>query len=152
HLIGALDPWLEVLEQSAHAREEVRYLRERRHAGGLLEPAEQKTGRAIHGAQRRPAGREVGLHEPLDDLAIEEVPDPPGRLEEIEGMARRGGVHDDEIVAAALGEHAQLLDRHVLLRAGEGPREVLVEAVGEDTITRLGRRVALDERVPGPLL
>ncbi len=67
-------------------------------------------------------------------------------------MAGRRRVDHDQVVVAALREHAQLFDRHVLLGAREGLRQVLVEAIGEDAIARLGRRMALDERVPGALL
>src|SRR5438128_1917124 len=150
--MGAVDAGLEVLEEPAHAREEVRDLGERRDARRLLEAAEQEARGAVHGAQRGPARREVGAHEPLDDLAVEEVGDPPRGFEEIERVARRRGVDHDQVVAAALGQPAELLDRHVLVRAGEALREVLVEVVGEDAVAGLGRRVALDERVPGALL
>src|SRR5439155_3128597 len=151
-LVGAVDARLEVLEEPAHVREEVRDLGQRRDAGGLLEAAKQKAGGAVHGAQRRPARREVRAHEPFDDLAVEEVGDPARGLEEVERVARRRGVDHDQVVAAALGQRAELLDRHVLVRAREALREVLVEPVGEDAVARLGRRVPLDEGIPRPLL
>ena len=53
-------------------------------------------------------------------------------------MARRRRVDDDQVVLAALGEHAELLDRHVLVRAREALREVLVEAVLQDPLAHLG--------------
>ena len=89
----------------------------------------RKPAAAVHRPQRRPAGGEVRPHEPPDDALVEEVAEALRRLEEVERVARRRRVDDDQVVVAALGEHAELLDRHVLLRAGEGLREVLVEGV-----------------------
>ena len=78
---------------------------------------------------------------------------PLRRLEEVERMAGRRRVDDDQVVAAAGVQLGELLDRHVLLRAGEALRQVLIEAVGEDALAHLrGRRVALDQLVPGALL
>ena len=48
-----------------------------------------------------------GLTNHLTTLAIEEVVDALRRFEEVERMARRRRVDDDQIVAAALGEHAR---------------------------------------------
>jgi len=39
-----------------------------------------------------------------------------GRLQEVEGVLRRGRVHHYQVVGAALLQLEQLLDRHVLLR------------------------------------
>ncbi|TMA66610.1 MAG: hypothetical protein E6J68_07505, partial [Deltaproteobacteria bacterium] len=47
-LMGAVDAGLEVLEEPAHAREEVRDLGERRDARRLLEAAEQEARGAVH--------------------------------------------------------------------------------------------------------
>ena len=47
---------VEVLEEAAHAGEEVGDLGERRDAGRLLDAAEEEARGAVHGAQRRPAG------------------------------------------------------------------------------------------------
>src|SRR2546425_300947 len=68
HLVGAIDPALEVLEELAHAREEIRYLRQRRDPRRLLEASEKEPRRPVHGAERGPAGGEVGPQEPADDL------------------------------------------------------------------------------------
>jgi hypothetical protein len=71
----------------------------------------------------------------------------------VERVAGRRRVDDDQVVAIAGVQLGQLLDRHVLLRAGEAARQVLVETVAEDALADLRRRrVALDQRVPGALL
>src|SRR2546430_5110037 len=83
-LVGTVDARLEVLEEPAHAREEIRYLGERGYARRLLEAPEEKPRRPIHRAERGPPRGEVGADEPLDDLPVEEVGDPARRLEEVE--------------------------------------------------------------------
>ena len=79
-----------------------------------------------------------GRHEPVHDAAVEEVGDALRRLEEVERVARRRRVDDDQVVAPAGVQLAELLDGHVLLRAGEALRQVLVEAVVEDALAHLG--------------
>src|SRR5262249_45432932 len=152
YLVRPVDPTLKVLEELAHAREEIRYLGERGDARRLLETAEEKPGRPVHGPQRGPSRREVRAQEPADDLPVEKIADAAWCLQEVEGVARGWRVDDDQVVAPALHQHAELLDRHVLVRAGEALREMLIERVGEDPGTRLGGGVPLDQRIPGALL
>ena len=55
-------------------------------------------------------------------------------------LRRRRRVEDEQVVAVLGVELEELLHRHVLLRAGERVRELLVDAVGEDAVPRLGVR------------
>ena len=52
-------------------------------------------------------------------------------------LRRRRRVEDEQVVAVLGVELEQLLHRHVLLRAGERGRELLVDAVVEDPVARL---------------
>ena len=75
-----------------------------------------------------------------------------GSLEEVEGVSRRGSVHDDEVEAAFFGQLVELLHRHVLLGARESFGQVAVEAVLKDSFGLLGRIGMLaDEVVEGAL-
>src|SRR5207253_727035 len=106
----------------------------RRDAGRLLELAEEKSGRAVHRFRRNPAAREVRHHQPADEAAIEELADALWRLEEVERVLRRRRVEDDQVIGAALDEHAELLDRHVLVRAREALREIQIKSIAEDAL------------------
>ena len=72
-----------------------------------------------------PAGLRRRGEEP-DEPPVEERPEPGGRVEEVQRGPARRGVDDDEVPAlgsASRGPQlAELLHRHVLLRAGEGAR------------------------------
>ena len=62
--------------------------------------------------------------------------EPLGRVEEVERVAGRRRVEHEQVVAALLVQLVELLHRHVLLRAGHGVRELLVDAVREDGVAR----------------
>ena len=67
-------------------------------------------------------------------------------------MAGGRGVEDDEVPALVRAQLEELLHRHVLVAAGEGGRDVAVEAVAEDALAGGGvGRVAGDEGVEGAL-
>ena len=75
-----------------------------------------------------------------------------GRVEEVEGVARRRRVEDEQVVVAALVDLVELLHRHVLLRAGERARDLPVDPVVEDPLAGLlVGSVALDHLVEGRL-
>src|SRR6266540_57180 len=72
------------------------------------------------------------------------------RVQEVERRARRRGVHHQQLVAPGLVQLVELLHGHVLLRAGQGRGEALVEPVGEDALGLLVvARLALDDLVEG---
>ena len=58
------------------------------------------------------------------------------RVEEVERVAGGRRVEHEQVVAALVVELVQLLHRHVLLRAGHGVRQLLVDAVGEHRVAR----------------
>ena len=75
-----------------------------------------------------------------------------GRVEEVERVARRRRVDDDDVELLGVDELVELLHRHVLLGARQRAGQVLVERLAEDRLRLLGRAgVALDEVVEGPL-
>ena len=84
-----------------------------------------------------------------------------GRVEEVQRGPRRRRVDDDEVPPRAavvvpvradlLVELAELLHRHVLLRARERAGDRLVEGVREDLVGLLGGRVGDDDLVERPL-
>ncbi len=76
----------------------------------------------------------------------------PGRLEEVERVARGRRVEHEQVEVALLRELVELGDRGELLRAGDGARELAVDAVALDLLGALGRRgEPLDQLVERPL-
>src|SRR4029078_6139493 len=67
-----------------------------------------------------------------DRAALEEAGQAPGRVEEVERVARRRRVEHQQVVGALLVELVQLGDRGELLGAGDRARELLVDPVLED--------------------
>ena len=81
-----------------------------------------------------PGGDAGRLHEHLHAAALDELREPLGRVEEVEGVAGGRGVEDEEVVAALLVDLEELLHRHVLLGAGQGVGELAVDPVLEDPV------------------
>ena len=79
-------------------------------------------------------------HQQPEEPVVEEPGQPPGRVEEVEGVPRRRRVDDDEVEAALLVQLVELLHRHVLLRARQRAGDVAVEAVLEDALAPARRR------------
>ena len=77
-------------------------------------------------------------HEHPVEAVVEEAGQAPRRVEEVERVARRRRVDDDEVEVALLVQLVELLHRHVLLRARERAGDVAVEAVVEDALGLLG--------------
>ena len=102
----------------------------------------------LHGHAGDLEGRARRHHQQPEDAVVEQPHEPARRVEEVERVAGRWRVDDDEIEAAFVVQLVQLLHRHVLLRAAERAGDVAVEAVVEDALglVRLGR-VAGDEPV-----
>ena len=92
-----------------------------------------------------PAGRQ---HQQAEQPVVEEPGEHAGRLEEVERVAGRRCVDDDEVEALVVMEQVQRLGRHVLLGAAQRRRHVAEERVGEDALG-LGvvGRVAANDRV-----
>ena len=61
-----------------------------------------------------------------------------GRVEEVERVAGRRRVDDDEVEVAVVVELVELLHRHVFLRAAERAGHVAIEAVVEDALRLVG--------------
>jgi hypothetical protein len=100
--------------------------------------------RLLEQAEAEAAGRERRVDQHLDDPALEELDQPLGRLEEVEGVLRGRRVDDDQIVLVALPHLVDLLHRRVLDAARQRLRSVLVERVLQDPLARLA---ALGESV-----
>ena len=95
------------------------------------------------------AGR---LHEDLSARPSMNCSSRFGRVEEVEGVARRRRVEDEQVVAPGGVDLVELLHRHVLLGAGERRGELLVDAVVQDPVAALGiRSVLADDVVEGLL-
>ena len=89
------------------------------------------------------AGPRAGASEQPDQPTVEEAREPLRGVEEVQRGARGRGVDHDQVVAA-VGQRlpvqlAQLLHRHVLLRAGERARQRDVERVLQDLLGLLRR-------------
>jgi hypothetical protein len=69
--------------------------------------------------------------------AVVEHPCEPARASGSQSVTGQGRVDHGEVEPAAVVELAQLLHRHVLLRAREGAGDVAVEAVLEDAFCLL---------------
>ena len=96
------------------------------HRGAAAEDPHPEPGRAQEHLQR---------------AALDELGQAPRGVEEVERVAARRRVEDEQVVAVLGVELEELLHRHVLLRAGERVRELLVDPVGEDAVAglRVGR-------------
>ena len=102
--------------------------------------------------EREAPRQHVGLEQPLERIALEEIDDAGRRVEEVEGVLRRRCVEDDEIVCARAVDLVELLHGSVLMGAGQHGGEVLVDAVGEYLLACLqAGRPSLDEIVEGAL-
>ena len=88
----------------------------------------------LHRDARDPQVRARRHHQHAEDAVVEEAEQAPGRVEEVERVAGRRRVDDDEVEVAVVVELVQLLHRHVLLRAAERAGDVAVEAVVEDAL------------------
>ena len=66
--------------------------------------------------------------------------EPVGRLEQVDGVTRRRRVDDHEIPLAARVQFVEPLDRHVLLRARQRPRDRPVDRVAEQRLGLLRAR------------
>ena len=87
--------------------------------------AERDRG-AAPGDPRREPGRP---HEDAQRAALDELGQAARRVEEVERVAGRRRVEDEQVEAALGVQLEELLHRHVLLRAGEGVGDLLVDAV-----------------------
>ena len=91
-------------------------------------------------------------HQQLQRARVDELRQPPRRVEEVERVAGRRRVEHEQVVAALLAQLVELLHRHVLLRAGHRVGQLLVDAVGEHRVAgALVRRVPVDQLVEGAL-
>ena len=80
----------------------------------------------------RPNSRAVmppGDEEHLQRAPIEEAEQAPGRVEEVERVARRRRVEHDHVEVVLLVELVELRDRAQLVRARDGRRELAVDGV-----------------------
>ena len=97
-------------------------------ADDLRHRAQERLRRDVDGLDD-PAGRR---HQDAVEAVVEEAREAAGRLEEVERVAGRRRVDDDQVEAALLVQLVELLHRHVLLRARERAGDVAVEAVRQD--------------------
>ena len=143
HRLGPLDEaGVHRLEQDEELRDVRQELRAEDAVGHLVE------GPRRHVHQSRP----VGHDEPAQQARREEVGHALRRIEEVERVARRRRVHDDEVVLALAVDLVEPLHGDVVVGLHEAARDVLVERVGEDLLPRrrVGR-VGADEVVPALL-
>ena len=73
------------------------------------------------------------------------------RVQEVQRRAGRRGVDDDQVPRVLGPQLAELLHRHVLLRAREAGRQRLVEGVLQDRLARSGSACCDDDLVERPL-
>ena len=137
-------PLGEAVDHPAQRAEEPAQIAQQVDARDLLHRLEDQAG----AAPQQPGG----LEEDADRAALEEAREPPGRVEEVQRVARRRRVEDEHVERAGLVELVELRDRGELLRAGHRGRELLVDPVLEHLVARaLVRREPLDQLVERPL-
>ena len=142
---GAL---LEAVDQAAEGAEEDAEVVEQVDARQPLEHREDDARAAAHDAGREARRGE----EDAQRATLEEAREAVGRVEEVQRVARRRRVEHEDVEAPRRVELVELGHRGELLRAGDGARELLVDAVGEDLVARaLVGGEALDELVEGAL-
>ena len=99
-----------------------------------------------------PGARDRRAQQQPQRAPLDEAGDARRRVEEVEGVLRGRRVEHDDVVRALVDQLVQALDRHVVLGAGDGARQVAVDPVRQDPLARLGRRgLAGDEPVEGRL-
>ena len=115
--------------------------------------AQDAVGHRVEGLRREadhPGA--VRRDEPAQQAGGEEVRHALGRVEEVEGVAGRRGVHDDQVVAARVVDLVQALHRDVVVALDELAGDVLVQRVGQDGVAGGGVGcVQPDQVVPGLL-
>ena len=120
-------------------------------------PIERSIGWAATLSTRRP--RRVGIIISLNTGWSRKRASVRGRVEEVERVARRRRVDDDEVEALVAVQGEQPLGRHVLLRAAERAGDVAVEGVGRGSASparrwprwpRPGRRTSSPCRASTP--
>ncbi len=136
----------------------VHRLEEQEELGDVLQElaAEQPIGHLVEGPARHVdharaplAAHAVGHREPSEEPAAEELGHPLRRVEEVERVPGRRGVHDDQVELACFVDLEEALHRDVVVALHEARGDVLVEAVVEDPVGGLlVGRVAQHERVP----
>jgi hypothetical protein len=117
-------------------------------AGDLAQAAKQRQRPPAQDSHAHPRGTRECLQSP----ALEEGVEPPGRVEELERVARGRRVEDEQVEAALLVELVKLGDRGQFLRAGHRGRELPIDAVGLDLLRPTGIwGDPLDQLVERPL-
>src|SRR5262249_57000268 len=132
----ALRPLLEAVVHAVEGQEELRQIGQEAEAERAVEDPERERARLRRDLEREAPRVEVRLQEPAERARVEEAQEPIRRLQEVERVAGGRSVEDDEVEALVRRELEQLLHRHVLVTAGEGGGDVLVEAVLEDAPLR----------------
>ena len=90
--------------------------------------------------------------EPAQEPAAEEVGHALRRVEEVDGVARRGRVDDDQVVGTGGVDVVEALHRDVVVALHEPRRDVVVQPVVEDPVGGLlVGRVTQHEVVPRTL-
>ena len=140
-LLGAL---LESVDEPAERAEEHREILQEVHSRDALEHGEHDARPATDDA-----GGEAGrAQEDLERPALEELGEAVGGVEEVQRVARGRRVEHEQIEVVIAIEVVELAHRRVLLGAGDGVRQLLVDPVGEDVVARaLVGREALDDLV-----
>ena len=150
-LEGALRPLPEAAEERVERGDERLHVLEHLGADDLGDRVGHHPEAGGHQPRRAACRREQQLHEP----AVEEAREPLGGVEEVQRAARGRGVDHDQVPAAGpprvLVELAELLHRHVLLRARERAGDRDVERVVQDLLGLLRAGLALHHLVEGAL-
>ena len=143
HRLGPLD------EAAVHRLEQDEELGDVRQE---LRP-EDPVGHLVEGPRRHVhEARPVRHDQPAQQARGEEVRHALRRIEEVERVARRRRVDDDEVVLALGVDLVEPLHRDVVVALHEARRDVLVERVGEDVLAGLlVGRMGGDEIVPALL-
>ena len=131
--IDPLGPLAKSAQHAAEGLKELRQVLEYLHAGDAAQNGEHHRGSAAED----PHAQAGWAHEDLEGASLDELHQAAWRFEEVERVAAWRGVEHQQVVAGLRMELEQLLHRHVLLRAGEGGRELLVDPVPEDPVPAL---------------
>ena len=119
-------------------------LEEDEELGDVLQEAraEDAIGHLVERLRRhREQPRPVRHGEPLQQPAAEELAHPPGCIEQVERVARRRRVDDDQVVLARRVQVVQLLHRQVVVAVDEAAGDVAVQRIGQHRVAQLRRRV-----------
>jgi hypothetical protein len=127
----------EALRHAFERQQELGQVLDEADARQPLDHLEDAARAALEQAEPEATGRERGVDQHVDEPTVEELEQALRRLEEVEGVLCGRGVDDDQIEAATVYQLVDLLHGGILHAPRQRVRDVLIDRVHKDPLTRL---------------